>query len=77
MWRGEMGIAPDGEVMLEELLGRLSAAEPLNPQPLFLFSFAERQNCAQLNATRSRIAKAIKCTSEGVPCIEGTPDDLE
>jgi len=77
MWRDEMGTAPDGEVTLDELSKRLSAAEPLHPQPLFLFSFAERQNCAQLIATRSRIAKAVKCSSEGVPCIEGTPDDLE
>lgn len=77
MWRDETGIAPDGEVTLEELLKRLSAAQPLNPQPLFLFSFAKLQDCGQLNTTRTRIAKAIKCSSEEVLCIEGTPDDLE
>lgn len=77
MWRDEVGLRPDGAVPLEELLRRLSAVEPLTPQPLFLFNFAERHSCAQLNATRSRIAKAVKCSSDGVPCIEGTPDDLD
>ena len=77
MWHDETGIAPDGKITLDELSTRLSAAEPLYPQPLFLFSFAEGQNCDQLNAARSRIARAIKCSSDGVPCIEGTPADLE
>jgi hypothetical protein len=63
-------------VTYDQLLKGVATAKGLNPEPLLLFDFAEGQSCAQLNAAREGIAKATGCTKDGVPCIEGTPDQL-
>lgn len=63
-------------VTYEQLLKQLATASELSPQPLFLFDFADGQTCQQLNADREGIAAAIGCSTDGVPCIEGIPDQL-
>ena len=69
VWRGST-------VTYEQLLRQVTLASALDPQPLLIFSFAEGQSCAQLNAARAGISKAAACSKDGIPCIQGTPDQL-
>lgn len=60
----------------QALLDELAKVSELAPQPLFLFTFAEGHSCQELTRLRAEIAKAAKCSANGMPCIEGTPDQL-
>jgi hypothetical protein len=63
-------------VSYEQLLKDVAAASSLHPRPLLLFDFAKNQSCPQLNATRTAIGKATGCSNDGVPCLQGDPDQL-
>jgi len=73
VWRWENGAT----VTYEQLLKDVAAARSLNPQPLLLFNFAKDQSCTRLNATRTAISKVTGCSKDHVPCIEGSPDQLQ
>jgi len=68
-WRGST-------VTYQGLLTELATLTELDPQPLFLFTFVEGHTCQELNGIRAGIAKATRCSADGVPCIEGTPAEL-
>lgn len=63
-------------VTSEQLLKDVATASTLNARPLLLFDFASDQSCPRLNATREGIAQATGCSKDGVPCIQGNPDQL-
>lgn len=53
----------------ERLLNDVAFASALKPQPLFVFHFAEGQDCAQLNTAREGIAKDARETAR--PALRG------
>lgn len=62
-----------GEVVsYEALLRELEIFGSLDPQPRFLFEFAGGHSCDELNKLRDDISKAAKCSSDGIPCFQGT-----
>jgi hypothetical protein len=59
-------------VTYDVLLKEVEQSSSLNPKPLLLFDFTERQSCSQLNSVRAVIASAAKCSRDGIPCIQGS-----
>lgn len=67
----------DKRVTYDLLLRDVAVIMALNPQPLVLFNFADGHSCRELNRMREEIAKAAKCSEEGVPCLQGTMAEFE
>ena len=70
LWRDKI-------VTYEELLRDVALVRSWNPQPLVLFSFAEGWSCEEGNRRREEIARAARCSNDGVPCLQGTIAQFE
>ena len=75
LWIWQWAGSAPATLSVDQLLGRVTAARSLNPEPLLLFSFAHHADASELTELRSRIARSAACSSSD-PCVEGTPDQI-